>query len=63
MKYCVCGHLKNKHRTEAAGFSILPSLGNHWCDGCFVSGKESFHTFKLDNLQYIEDLARERKLI
>jgi hypothetical protein len=63
----VCRHNKKAHLPKGGkrNIIILPQ-GEHWCEECVKHGHrnfESFHTFKLDNLQFVEDLAKERKLI
>ncbi len=54
---CICGHLRKRH--------VLPLLPfTPYCRGCFFREKANIkHEFKLDNLSYIEELAKERGLI
>lgn len=55
MEFCVCSHSKNYHASDVA---------TDFCGGCYNSGgKKFYHDFQLDNLKYIEDLAKERNLI
>ena len=52
---CFCGHDEGKHYLTGNG-----------CNHCFFENKPQDkwqHRFKLDNLTYIEKLAKERKLI
>jgi len=53
----VCGHPAFEHTT---GFiSKIPV-----CAACRDLSKENeYHEFKLDNLKYVEQVAKERKLI
>jgi len=59
-----CSHKRQNHLPYGGKRNILvmPSLGEHWCEHC-VGTVNSFHTFKLDNLSYIEEVAKERKLV
>ena len=59
-EYCVCGHNINEH----AGWEGEPTgctyeLSSRWThyDSCQCS------EFKLDNLRFVEDLAKKRNLI
>jgi hypothetical protein len=59
-KLClVCGHDKNKHEHRTPEVPALDNICWKCDDGCF----DKYHTFQLDNLQLIEDLAKQRKLI
>ena len=54
---CVCGHMRSTHNINA-----------RWTGYCFICLDPSDmnvrkHDFRLDNLSYIEKLAKERKLI
>ena len=55
VEYCVCGHLATAH------------IRGRGCAACIdwmnIFDSKNEHTFKLDNLKLIEDLAKERKLI
>jgi hypothetical protein len=58
IEYCVCGHIKKYHEGGSTD-ALFP------CWTCY-DGKDivkSLHVFKLDNLKYIEDLAKERNLV
>jgi hypothetical protein len=56
---CVCGHT----------FLIHDPLEGGWCmeclfsDGRYGNGVEECESFKLDNLRYVEDAAKKRKLV
>ena len=58
-EYCVCGHAKIKHQ-EIIPEAQLPAICFPCCD---EANHTQFHTFHLDNLRYLEDLAKEKKLI
>lgn len=53
MEYCVCKHPQWCHLPKSC--AVCTEL---WEEAC-----AAFHTFKLDNLKYIEDLAKERGLV
>ena len=54
-EYCVCGHEVERHAKRICYECLYP---------LHVRGKlHSIHRFKLDNLRFIEDLAKERNLI
>jgi hypothetical protein len=55
---CICGHLKDKHKNPHSLNDT--SLIRH-CVECWPLGFR--HKFQLDNLSYIEDLAKERGLV
>jgi hypothetical protein len=64
---CVCGCPKNYHTTDV---DIVFHTTFSYCALCFDTAhydhrnpKRGFHKFKLDNLKYIEDLAKERNLV
>lgn len=50
---CICGHGKDKHYEET--FYFYPYCKMYDYCRCL--------SFKLDNLQFVEDLAKERNLI
>lgn len=55
---CVCGHSKVFH--------IAYNAKDPLCAMCLEAHEKPdlvFHTFKLDNLRYVEDLAKQRKLV
>ena len=61
IEYCICGHSYNSHLDS-----------KYLCGGCEVCASWTFndkmrvnwfHPFKLDNLKYVEDLAKERNLV
>lgn len=54
---CICGHFKSQHESESTGAIILHEYGDHWCSFCV--GNQPFHTFKLDNLKYLEAKYKE----
>lgn len=59
-EYCICGHSVWDHRQ-----SNLPEL-DWFCNGCINDRKhydKHWHSFKLDNLRWIEAEAKERNLI
>lgn len=61
---CICNHLKSDHLKDGEKYiHTIPSLGDHWCVECSTEGFRGFHTFKLDNLKYVEKLAEERNLL
>jgi hypothetical protein len=61
-EYCVCGHVKLSHtgwENEPTGCGDVATIGfievyNEMCE-C--------QEFKLDNLRFVEDLAKRRNLI
>lgn len=55
---CVCGHMRMVHPDNDAwkGYCIF-------CFGEEFDIENGQHYFRLDNLSYIERLAKERKLI
>lgn len=59
-KYCICGHVKEGH-------SGIYALDITSCLSCYLAQDESkmsfYHDFQLDNLKYIEDLAKEKGLV
>jgi hypothetical protein len=57
---CICGHAANTHEH----FHPIET-GWMWCRGCVgISLKaKPIHKFKLDNLMYVELLAKEKGLI
>jgi hypothetical protein len=59
---CICGHPEKEHYAEGEGFVIGIEYGTHWCSGC-IGKPGAFHTFTLDNLSLIEQVAAERNLI
>jgi hypothetical protein len=57
---CICGHPRSLHFPEDSYFYAR-------CDGCHDLYVKKHplgyvHEFQLDNLKYVEDLAKERKL-
>jgi hypothetical protein len=58
-KCSVCGHERILHTSQELPFP--------YCMKCpapsGVPGDNAWHDFKLDNLQLVEDLAKERNLI
>ena len=68
-KLCqVCKHTQKNHFVDGENsVTTIAEYGEHWCSGCTnartVPARNSFHTFKLDNLAYIEELAKERGLV
>ena len=70
VKICnFCKHPEKSHLSKGGKRQIIifAEMGKHWCEGCgrdkLVGVPKAFHTFELDNLSYIEDLAKKRKLI
>lgn len=63
MEFCVCEHSFEEHKNnEEDGYTTFPHL--QFCVGCGNAyDTKPSHTFKLDNLKLIEDLAKERNLI
>jgi hypothetical protein len=67
---CLCGHVRKEHEWSIGAFEI-PSPGNwSWCRGCLNIEWNPLthrpihrHEFQLDNLMYIEKLAKEKGLI
>jgi hypothetical protein len=57
---CVCEHLQRVHQS-AIPEAQLPPICFHCYD--VDDGYDPTHDFKLGNLKYIEQLAKERKLI
>jgi hypothetical protein len=60
---CVCGHLKKEHNFEP--YEVLgPEYSNYaYCNYCIRFKAERVHPFKLDNLTYVEQVARAKGLI
>jgi hypothetical protein len=56
---CVCGHKRKIHATDIPG---LGSLCNHTTSDGILYDCDC-EDFKLDNLSYIEAVAKERNLI
>lgn len=57
---CICGHRRSCHKDgRSNGIRIIAELRKHWCAKC-LSGVNPFHTFKLDNLKYLERLYEKR---
>ena len=54
---CICGHEDSDH--------YLFAQTDEYCTICYrMYGEEKcWHVFKLDNLTYIEKLAKERNLV
>jgi hypothetical protein len=58
-KKCVCGHFKREHSGGIRNY--VPT-----CNACLQMLNPPIywrHNFKLDNLSYIETLAKERGLV
>ena len=55
IEYCVCGHLKEAHFIRLNNSMTTPMLCASIVDKCM--------NFKLDNLKFIEDLAKEKGLM
>jgi hypothetical protein len=54
---CVCGHNKIEHRKGHES-------GRCICLKCYYRGlPQQYHTFKLDNLAYVEQVARAKGLV
>jgi hypothetical protein len=55
--WCICGHIFDDHYFgQISGKAI--------CNECIILDREfDTHEFKLDNLRYIEDEAKKRKLV
>lgn len=58
MEYCICGHNENVHASKLyrlkANECRIMMVSDEWCK-CW--------RYKLDNLRYIEDLAKEKGLV
>lgn len=54
---CLCGHRFAHHLDEKDNVVILREYGNSWCEKCTPTRSDikPFHSFKLDNLRYLED--------
>lgn len=57
-EYCICGHSIREHK----GWEYEPT-GCQGDDSSVVGGICECSEFKLDNLRFVEDLAKERNLI
>jgi hypothetical protein len=52
---CMCGHYVNQH---------IRGVTDSWCCMCETGyGTNLYHEVKVDNLTYIEDLAKQKGLI
>lgn len=61
MEYCICGHPKNIHKKlywEDIELVGTDCLGNYKSGGYCTC-----ENFKLDNLKFIEDAAKEKGLL
>jgi len=56
---CVCGHRFDDHDCHTDGY-CLECL---FSDGIYGDGVDECQGFKLDNLKYVEDKAKKRKLL
>jgi hypothetical protein len=61
---CICGHIKSKHKVNNTGYSNA----KHICPDCdehvpYKFPHVLFHTYVSDNLQYIENLAKQKGLV
>lgn len=57
IEYCVCSHAKECHK-------ITPTYKLPFCTNCWnINDRKHLHTFKLDNLKLIEDLAKKKDLV
>ena len=58
---CVCGHEKDLHKISGTALSLVEF---EWCEGCCSSTlykqHKTYHTFKLDNLSYLEEKYKEQ---
>jgi hypothetical protein len=57
---CICKHNKKDHDIDPSEI-FSPPIG--WCNYCFKITDTPCKKFRLDNLSYVERLAKERKLI
>ena len=60
-EYCICKHLKNRHggwEGEPTGCTVYLVQAEYFDDTDCQCCK-----FKLDNLRYVEDLAKKRNLM
>jgi hypothetical protein len=55
IEYCVCGHLESDHG--------IYSYGVDACWNCSIKTGRHSHSFKLDNLRLVEDIAKQKGLI
>lgn len=62
-EYCVCGHPKEMHSADVKDSLCALCIEMASYDVHIGELGKAFHPFKLDNLRYIEDVAKERKLI
>jgi hypothetical protein len=57
---CICGHILSDHLGKKEAL-ILEEYGQHWCRLCYMRVDfNALHTFKRDNLKYLEDLYEKR---
>lgn len=62
MEKCICGHTKEQHQPNITDTHV----STDFCIFCYPvtnNAQACWHDFKLDNLQYIEDMAKEKNLI
>lgn len=67
-EYCTCGHEKNMHTSETNKLSwqdkeFCVSCCYEYLDIKYSSHSNWEHSFKLDNLRLIEQIAKQRNLI
>jgi len=59
-EFClVCQHIKEAHSHRVSDVPRLDDI----CWDCDAGCWDKYHTFKLNNLNYVEDVAREKGLI
>jgi len=60
---CICGHLKREHRLGCADchYDLLDK--DYGPTKYYQERRKIFHDFKLDNLAYVEQVARARGLV
>ena len=66
-EYCICKHVKSAHQV-LGGLITSKIKDDGFCKECFHSdpikfGSKWVHSFKLDNLNTIEQEAKKRNLI
>jgi len=60
VEYCTCGHTKECHAILHGPHGIKNLA---LCLNCVNKNEIASHSFKLDNLKLIEDLAKEKGLV
>jgi len=65
IEFCICRHSKFEHKEPTPSRKIrCRECWSEWANGWNGITESSLsHEFKLDNLKFIEDLAKERKLV